>query len=52
MLGSRPQQDADPFYAVVLCARAAFGDTTAAPPRSVMNSHRFISLLELATGVA
>jgi hypothetical protein len=34
------------------CARAAIGDTTAAPPRSVMNSRRFISLPELATDVS
>jgi hypothetical protein len=31
-------------YAVVLLARAGIGDTTAAPPGSVMNSRRFISL--------
>jgi hypothetical protein len=50
MLGSRRQQDADPFQAVVL--RRKSSDTTAAPPRSVMNSRRFISLPELATDVA
>ena len=45
MLGSRPQQDTDPFYAVVLLRKSS--DTTAAPPGSVMNSRRFISLPEL-----
>jgi hypothetical protein len=31
-------------YAVVLLARAGISDTTAAPPGSVMNSRRFISV--------
>jgi hypothetical protein len=50
MLGSRSQQEADPFYAVVLLRKSS--DTTAAPPGSLMNSRRFISLPELATDVA
>ncbi len=40
------------FMRSFCCARAAIGDATAAPPRSVMNSRRFISLPELATDVA
>jgi hypothetical protein len=52
MPGSRPQQDANPLYAVVLLRKRSDRRYDRRAARSVMNSRRFISLPELATDVA